>query len=159
MKTTTALPRARSKELVMESLPDEVLVYDMRRQKSHCLNQTAALIWDHCDGETSPAQMAQALSRQLNASITEEMIWVGLKQLAGAQLLEERIVAPSNLAKVSRRELVQKLGLTAAVALPLILTITAPMAKAQASCRPTGSACTSNSQCCSGLCLGTGRCA
>jgi hypothetical protein len=159
IKTRSALPHARSEGLIIERLQDEVLVYDLHHQKSHCLNQTAVLIWEHCDGQTDIAQMARVLRKEMKTPITEQTIWLGLKQLAGAHLLQERLITPTNLAKVSRRELIRKVGLTAAVTLPLILTITAPTAKAQASCLPRDSACTLNSQCCSGNCRGNNLCA
>ena len=48
METTRALmPRARQDELVVEELPDETLVYDLKRHKARCLNRTAALVWQH----------------------------------------------------------------------------------------------------------------
>lgn len=158
MNTNITLPRARSEGLIIENLEDEVLVYDLSRQKSHCLNQAAVLIWKHCDGQTSFAQMARIIKKEMNESATEQEIWLGLKQLAGAHLLEERLNIPTDLAKVSRRKLIRRMGLTAAT-LPLILTITAPTAKAQGSCLERGAACTLNSQCCSGNCRGNGFCA
>lgn len=159
MKSTTTLPLARSEGLIIESLEDEVLVFDLKSQKSHCLNRAAVLIWKHCDGRTSIAQMSRILKKDLNSEVSEQAVWLGLKQLAGAHLLQERLKTPTNTAKVSRRELIRRVGLTAALTLPLILTITAPTAKAQASCLPRDAACTLNSQCCSGNCRGNGLCA
>ena len=159
MKSNTPLPLARSEGLIIESMEDEVLVFDLKSQKSHCLNRTAVLIWKHCDGQTNVAQMSRILNKDLDVLISEQAIWLGLKQLAGAHLLQERLNTPANVAKVSRRELIRRVGLTAAATLPLILTITAPTAKAQGSCLPRGAACTLNSQCCSGNCRGNGLCA
>jgi hypothetical protein len=159
MKSNQPLPLARSEGLIIESLEDEVLVFDLKSQKSHCLNRTAVMIWEHCDGQTNVAQMTRILNKDLNLSISEQAIWFGLKQLAGANLLQERLNPPANIAKVSRRELIRRVGLTAAATLPLILTITAPTAKAQATCLPRDAACTANSQCCSGNCRGNGLCA
>lgn len=159
MEPTTRLPLARSEGLIIEKLENELLVYDLKREKSHCLNQTAVLIWKHCDGQTDVAQISRILSKNLNEPISEQAVWLGLKQLAGAHLLHGRLSAPANVAKVSRRELILRVGLTAAVTLPFILTITAPTAKAQASCLPRDAACTLNSQCCSGNCRGNGLCA
>ena len=66
METTRALiPRARQDELVVEELPDETLLYDLKSHKASCLNRTAALVWSHCDGQTSVAEMATMLERQL----------------------------------------------------------------------------------------------
>ena len=46
-------PLARREGLVIRELADEVLVYDLDRDRAHCLNQTAAFIWQCCDGRTS----------------------------------------------------------------------------------------------------------
>jgi hypothetical protein len=51
------IPCARTEGLVVQTLADEVLVYDLERHKAHCLNHAAALIWKHCDGRTSVAEM------------------------------------------------------------------------------------------------------
>ncbi len=49
------LPLARKNELIIQELPEELLVYDLARHKAHCLNKTSAFIWKHCDGETTVA--------------------------------------------------------------------------------------------------------
>lgn len=163
MKEETTLPRARTLGLIVEGLEDELLVYDLKRQKSHCLNRAAAQIWERCDGRTSADEMARAISRDAGTGeggkgMSEEAVWVGLRQLAGAHLLEGKLRVPAGAAKVTRRELVKRAA-AVAVSVPVILTITAPTAKAQASCLPRDSACTLNSQCCSGNCRGNGLCA
>jgi len=48
------LPQARSEDLVIQDIGDEVLVYDLTRHKAHCLNRTAALVWRKCDGTRTP---------------------------------------------------------------------------------------------------------
>ena len=44
------LPIARSEGVLVEEVEDELLVYDQRRDSSHRLNRTAAVVWRHCDG-------------------------------------------------------------------------------------------------------------
>src|SRR6266513_2446331 len=80
-------PMARKQGLLVETLPDEVLVYDLERKKAHCLNQTAALIWQLCDGQRSVSEIARALSAHMNTTIDEEVVWYGLKHLAQTRLL------------------------------------------------------------------------
>jgi hypothetical protein len=43
-------PEARKDGLVIQDLPEEILVYDLNTNKAHCLNQTAAYVWQACDG-------------------------------------------------------------------------------------------------------------
>ena len=45
MKSTALLPRAHTDGLVIKELPNETLVYDLKTDEAHCLNQTAALVW------------------------------------------------------------------------------------------------------------------
>ena len=52
-------PHARSEGLVITDLDDEILIYDKERDKAHCLNQTAALVWKYSDGKRSVAEIAQ----------------------------------------------------------------------------------------------------
>src|ERR1700675_4268578 len=83
MKKNTGVPLARREGLVIQELPDEVLIYDRERDKAHCLNQTAALVWKYCDGKTSVADMSRKLARELDsAPIDEKVIWYALDQLS-----------------------------------------------------------------------------
>ena len=160
MKTIRQVaPHAREERLVIQELPDELLVYDLDNHKAHCLNQTAAFIWKHCDGKTTVSEIAARLSEELNAPGDEEVIWLALDQLDKFHLLRERIARPSDVRRVSRREVLRKAGLAAAVGLPLVTSILAPTVQAQASCRPKDAACTLDTQCCSGNCRGNGLCA
>lgn len=126
------LPMARKEGLLVEMLPDEVLVYDLDRKKAHCLNQTAALIWQHCDGRTSVGEIARVLSDRLNAPVDEEVVWYGLKHLGKTRLLEEEVARPGETPNVSRRELIRRIGL--AVTVPLVISVLAPQASASNSC-------------------------
>ena len=122
------LPKARKEGLLVETLPGEVLVYDLERKKAHCLNQTAGLIWEHCDGKTNATEIAHAMSDLLNTPIDEEVVWYGLKHLSKTQLLETAIVRPSELPNVTRRDLIRKIGLAASI--PLVMSVLAPQASA-----------------------------
>ena len=128
------LPHARKDGLVVEELPDELLVYDLDRHKAHCLNNTAALVWKHCDGVTSTPDMALILRDQLNIPLDEEVVWFSLKLLSRAHLLQTPIERPRGRAGISRRDLIRKAGIAAAVAVPLVTTILAPAAFAALSC-------------------------
>ena len=151
-------PIARKEGLVVRELADEVLVYDTVSDKAHCLNKTAALIWNKCDGQSSVSHIAQSLSQELNAPVEEQMVWFALDQLSKDHLLEERVSMPSVMSGMTRRQMVRTLGIAAVVAVPLVTSIVAPTPAQAATCLPPGSACTSSAQCCSGLCSG-GVCA
>jgi hypothetical protein len=150
------VPRARTEGLVIQELPDEVLVYDRDRDKAHCLNQTAALVWKYCDGKTTVTDMAKRLERDLKSGrVDEKVVWYALGQLSKDHLLEETVVPPAILAGMSRREMVRVLGLAAVVAVPLVTSIVAPTPAQAATCLPSGSACSpvgTSTTCCSGQC-------
>ena len=146
-------PRARRDGLVIQELPDEVLIYDRDRDKAHCLNETAALVWKYCDGKTTVPKMAQRLERALNtADVDEKVVWYALDQLSKDHLLEDNMLPPAVFVGMSRREMVRALGVAAVVAVPLVTSIVAPTPAQAATCLPTSAACTSSAQCCSGLC-------
>ncbi len=126
------LPLARRNQLLIEELTDEVLVYDLDRQKAHCLNRTAALIWNHCDGQTSIEELVNILERHSETSISQDVVWFGLDQLQKARLIERAVARPADKARLSRRELVKQIGL--AVSIPLVVSILAPTASAGISC-------------------------
>jgi hypothetical protein len=119
-------PRARKAGLLVETVDDEVLVYDTERHRAHALNPSAAGIWRRCDGESTPAEIASRLSDALQTPVTEELVRYGLAQLREFHLLEEP-VALSPAAAPSRRDLIRVAGL-GALALPLITSIVAPVA-------------------------------
>ena len=138
------LPKRREEDLLVRPLSDETLVYDLKRDQAHCLNATAAAVWQCCDGRTSVAQLAAMLGRECNIGAAENVVWLALRQLQKARLLQARVHPPSNLPRLSRRELIRTMGVAAAV--PVVMTILAPEARAQASdtCTGMGPPCNGN---------------
>jgi len=110
-----AHPR-RSQTVHIETLGDELSVYDWQRLQMHSLNPTAAQVFEMCDGKTSPEQMAA----RLDTPHAEIVVWQSLDELGKANLLQEPLVRPGGM---SRRDFV-KLG--SAVALASIVSIVVP---------------------------------
>jgi hypothetical protein len=82
------LPQARSTKLLVQSVGQEIVVFDRETQRIHKLNRTAALIWRHCDGRRSVPQLAALLREGLNVpDLTEEVIWLALERFAKTRLL------------------------------------------------------------------------
>jgi coenzyme PQQ synthesis protein D (PqqD) len=156
-RSMQSLPEARKERLVTEKLADELLVYDLERDKAHCLNQTAAMVWEHCDGRTTVEAMARILEKKFDAPATDEVVLLALDQLRKAQLIDHTNVETSARASsgMSRREVIKRIGIAASVALPVVTSIVAPKAVQAATCLPSGSACTTSAQCCSGICSGS----
>ena len=152
-------PLARKEGLVIQELPDEVLVYDLNSDRAHCLNQTAAFVWQHCDGRTTTGEIARSLGKKVNASVDEKVVLFALDQLGRNHLMATPPVPPQLLAGLNRREMVRALGIAAAVAVPVVASIVAPTPAQATTCVATGGACTTGAQCCSGTCTGGTTCA
>jgi hypothetical protein len=149
-------PLARKDGLVINELPEEIVIYDKESHKAHCLNQTAAMIWKRCDGRTTPARIAASLQLELNAPISEDLVWYAIEQLEKDDLLMEKVVRSRSSAGLSRRELIKRLGLAAAVAVPLITTMVAPTAveAAASGCVDcNGTLCCPPATCVGGACI------
>jgi hypothetical protein len=157
MKRSDRSPKARQSQLVIKELASETLVYDESNHQAHCLNQTAAFVWKHCDGRRSIRTLARLMEKEMNAGVSEQTVRFAIKQLEQSRLLEASPPGSSWLPQTSRRELIRTLGV-AAVALPIIVSVVAPRAAAAASCVLVGQPCTGIGQgtCCPGLvCCGT----
>ena len=151
-------PKARTSGLVVERLSDEVLVYDLETHEAHCLNPSAALVWDYCDGRNSVQEITRLLRARKVEPCTEEVVWHALSQLQRFSLLEDEIEVPREALTLSRRELARRLGLAGAASLPFVLSIVAPAAASAATCGAFGEPCAENARCCSGICI-NGTCA
>lgn len=141
---SSQFPIARKSGLVIQEMPDEVLVYDLDSNKAHCLNQTAATVWKACDGNTSISE----ISRICGDAGNEDLVWLAIDQLSENDLLEKSMQA--NFRGQSRRDVIKKIGLASIVAVPIIASLVAPKnALAAQSCN-----CVNNNQCNSGPNLG-----
>src|SRR5882672_842654 len=119
------LPLARTEQLIVKEVDDEVLVYDLKTDQAHCLNKTAANVWKNCDGEKSLTDIKAALAKDSGGPVDEGVVWLALDQLKQFKLLADVPVAPTVFAGMSRRQLIRNIGV-AAVALPVIVSIISP---------------------------------
>jgi hypothetical protein len=150
--------RFQQRKLIARTIGDELLLFDEETSAAHCLNGIAGEMWMACEGRSSAASVTEFL-RPRWPDIEEEVVWASLSKLAAAGLLEETTVLENISA--GRRDLIRKLGFTAAVALPIAITsVLIPTAAAAASpCGHLLSPCGgSNPPCCSGLHCLVGLC-
>lgn len=161
MPSTNGGPRARLGELLVRELESgETVVYDRRNDTVHCLNSTAALVWQRCDGTRTISDLAQVLHDETGLPRDEAVVDLALADLRKAKLLEAAPGEFSLAPPVTRRQALERLGYGAAIAalLPVVASIVAPPPAAAASCLPNGARCGSNNDCCEGNCAG-GICA
>ena len=178
-------PKARLNGLVVQEMPDEVLVYDLSTNKAHCLNGSAAIVWRACDGTNSVADIVNEFERSGKGSVSEDFVWLALNQLQENDLLETEIA--NRFKGQSRRQVLKTIGLASVVAVPVIASLVAPRSAlavvscvcgggleldctTPGNCNPVcnnghcvpcltaGTACLRNAQCCSGTCGGGGTC-
>ncbi len=121
------IPKARKEGLIVRVLGEETLVYDLERDRAHCLNRLAALTWRHCDGKTTVPELISRLEDELPASGKEDLVLSALHQLSQAHLLQGKLKNREETSRFSRREVMKKLGRVAAISLPLVTSITAPV--------------------------------
>ena len=130
------VPAARQDDLVVEEFLDDVLVYDLQRNRAHCLNRTAALVWQNCDGRTTVAELARVLASELEIPANEAMVWLALNRLSKARLLKKPVIPPGTPPSYSRRAVMHSLGSVAKIAfiLPVVHSIVTPFAAQAQSC-------------------------
>jgi len=148
-------PLARTNGLVVQEVPNEVLVFDMETNEAHCLNETAAMVWKYCDGKTSVAQIAEILGENAN----DDLVWLAIDQLNEHKLLEKEVT--TKFAGQSRREVLRKIGLASMIALPIIASMAAPrsvLAATSCVCE-TNLDCAPQTSCSAATCNGSGLCA
>ncbi len=154
-------PQARINNLVTRELPDEELVYDLKTHQAYCLNKTAAAVWKHCDGHKTIEEIATLVQQETNVMISNAMVKVALHQLGRANLLEQRVDFLAEQPSQLRREILRRIGLGAAAALPLITSIIAPSSAQAMSCgdpnnntnqNAVGCSCQSNNDCNNNCC-------
>ena len=149
------LPEARRDGIIVRHFEGEVLIYDVERDKAHCLNSLAGQIWRHCDGTNTPSEIAASLSHQKGATLDDNIVLLGLEELRRSHLLVESDQVTQRIPQtgMSRREAVRRIGLGAAIALPLVASLAVPTAvEAAVSCGGSCKPCNTSADCC-GVCL------
>jgi len=135
------LPPARTEDLSEARTWGEAVVYDHLTDEAHWLSADALVVWDACrDGETREAVVARLKAK--HGDKAADLVDGSLGELVARRLVV--VKSPG----VSRRWLVKRLSLAAAVA----ATLTAPPAMAQVTCIPSHRPCNPPRPCCSGQC-------
>jgi hypothetical protein len=109
--------------LSTEAVGDGLAVLDTGRKQSYVLNATSALVFQHCDGQTSPEQLAQILRQKFNLlpAEAERLTELALEELETAQLLVPTAIHPATF---SRRQALT--GLAAGLSVALLPVVAKP---------------------------------
>ena len=132
------LPKARIENIVVQELENELLVYDLLSNKAFCLNETAKLVWQSCDGKSTPAEIGELITQKLKSPTSEDLVWLALENLEKENLIENGAQFFNHFRAMSRREVIRKVGLGTMIALPLISSVIAPSSVLAASCGTLG---------------------
>lgn len=154
MGEITVFPQARKAQLVIETLGDEVLTYDLDADVASCLNDTARRVWLCCDGKNSVEEIAATMARDLKVADATALVWYALAELSARNLLQEKITPPTKFVFLSRRDFLRRVGWVGAAGLiPNILSIGAPSVNQGGTCLGVDGFCGTNSAlCCPPLC-------
>lgn len=136
-----AAPEARVDGLVVTESNGEVLVYDTRQHHIHHLNHISAIVWRLCDGQRTVADLVRQAQVQVDDVVTEESARLALTKLHTANLLHGETGADMRGVGRTRRDFLRRSAITGAIAVPVIVSISAPQAAAASS-----------------VCLGPGEC-
>ena len=84
-------PLSRRSGIFVENLPKEVVLYDKTSDKVHCLNKTAAVIWESADGTKSVDDLAHIAEAKLGAPSDRSVVLQALAELEKAGLWKRTV--------------------------------------------------------------------
>jgi hypothetical protein len=116
----------------IERAADEILAVKPDTLEAHAINQSAAAVYDLCDGQSSKSEMAAEVRRRTGLPEDEEIVDLALAELVDAGLVAVDDSEPRS--DTTRRSLIRRLTLTsvAAMMLPVVETIVVPPVEAAA---------------------------
>jgi hypothetical protein len=120
-------PSRIREHISIQQIGTETLVYDERRHRAFCLNESSSVIWRLADGEHSIAEISRAASLELKYPVSEELVSFALSELQSDDLIQPTPIAGAGPA-ISRRAVLQKLGAGGVLLLPVVAAIVAPTA-------------------------------
>jgi hypothetical protein len=113
------IARTGSPNVIAQKLPDgSMAIFEAASKNVYSLNPSAAAAWDACESATTLPRLAAAMSRQLNAPITEDLAHEAVSELLAAGLVR---VSPAERLGTSRRTMLKQV---AGVAIPVVLVLT-----------------------------------
>jgi hypothetical protein len=120
----------------IERAADEILVLKEGNLEAHALNQSAAVVYELCDGNISKSEMAAEIHRRTGLPADEEIVDLALSELVETGLVLDDLESRS---PVTRRALIRRLALssTLAMMLPVVETVVVPAEAEQRNISPS----------------------
>jgi hypothetical protein len=136
-------PLSQRDGLVIQSIGEELIVYDPETHKAHSLNRPAAAVFRQVDGKTPVAEIVGKLGKEFRGAPAERVVQVALDRLGAAGLLTPAV-------NPRRRAVMRGLALL----LPVVTSVVVPKPAAAASCARIGYTCHNpTTPCCAGTCF------
>lgn len=151
----TNKPVSRQSNILLQNLEKELLIYDLQNHRAYCLNPPSKMVFQLSDGSKTALEISEAVSRKLDVLFGEDLVWLALHDLERKDLLVNGKEFTDQLAGLSRRKMIKRVGLASMAALPIVASVVAPPAVHALSTLPPNSRCTVPGQCTSGSCAPT----
>ena len=139
------LPHARTDGLIVQNVGAELFIYDLKIDKAWFLNETAAIVFNACDGKTTFNNLKRV------HKFTDDLIFYTLDELRSDNLIQGESFSPFN--NLTRRQVIRRIGFSTLLVLPVIASLNAPVAaQALSTCTANNINCSGGGKCCSGNC-------
>ena len=121
-------PVARNEDLLVEEIHDETVVFDTRSREAHCLGPLAAVVFAHCDGQTSTDELVALRPTSWASLWTQSACTMPWRSWRSGSLLADA----SQQDGLSRRQMIKRSAVTGGVvaSAPLIASVFPPTAAA-----------------------------
>lgn len=80
-------PKARRENLKVKQDTGELFIEDVLNAKYIHLNPTSAYVWEKCDGNHEPGEIAQEMGRELGVSVSEKVVAMAIDKLSKEELV------------------------------------------------------------------------
>ncbi|NNE68630.1 MAG: PqqD family protein [Pyrinomonadaceae bacterium] len=80
-------PKARRENLKVKQDTGELFIEDVLNAKYIHLNPTSAYVWEKCDGNHEPVEIAQEMGRELGVSVSEKVVAMAIDKLSKEELV------------------------------------------------------------------------
>lgn len=80
-------PIARKNNLVVTRDTGELFIEDLTNRQAICLNPTSAYVWEKCDGNRGPEEIAREMGEELGVPVSERLVSYALSKLSEKHLV------------------------------------------------------------------------
>lgn len=129
----SSLPSLRT-GLRHQKLDDELLVYDPRDERIHLLNAPTAAVFEMVEQRVTRDAIVTRLEEIHGSRRGSPLLALALDELAKARLIESDDGPVKGIPEVSRRQMIQRLGVGALVLIPAISSLVPSAAYAISGC-------------------------